>query len=129
MDTETFYTDLDLTFNIHPTKKDLVLSKNEQAVTRSIKNLLLTGFYERPFQAEIGSNVSKMLFEHNTMILKNVLEQEIYTVIRLFEPRVTVASVKVEDSADEHYLYATISFYLNNSTTLTNVDILLERSR
>lgn len=129
MNTETFYTDLDLAFNIHPSKKDLVLSNNEQAVIRSVKHLILTGFYERLFQAEIGSNVSKMLFEQNSSLLKNHLENEIYNILRIYEPRVTNVNINIEDSPDEHYLIATISFYLTTSTTLTTVDILLERVR
>jgi len=129
MDTETFYTDLDLTFNIHPVKKDLVLSRNEQAIIRSVKHLILTGFYERLFQSNIGSNVSKMLFEQHSPILKNLLTQEIYGILRIHEPRVTNINVVIDDSVDEQYLVATISFYLQNSTQQTTVDILLERIR
>jgi phage baseplate assembly protein W len=60
--TRTFR-DLDLNFTIHPVRKDINVHKNEYAVINSIKNLILTNHYERPFQPEIGSNIRRLLFE------------------------------------------------------------------
>lgn len=129
MATQIFQSDLDLMFNIHPIKKDLVISNNEQAIIRSIKNLVLTNHYERPFQSEIGSNISKMLFENFSSFTANYLEKEIYDVITIYEPRISQLSVEVKAFPDENTMSATITFYIENSTVLTVIDLLLERTR
>lgn len=129
MATQIFQSDLDLMFNIHPIKKDLVISTNEQAIIRSIKNLVLTNHYERPFQSEIGSNISKMLFENFSSFTANYLEKEIYDVITIYEPRISQLSVEVKAFPDENTMSATITFYIENSTVLTVIDLLLERTR
>ena len=71
------YSDLDLNFTIHPVKKDINRYTNETAVVNSIKNLILTNHYERPFQPEIGSNVRRLLFENMDTITATTLEKEI----------------------------------------------------
>lgn len=129
MATETFYSDLDLTFKIHPIRKDLMLSTNEQAVIRSVRNLVLTNHYERLFQSEIGSNINKMLFENFSPFTSDHLKREIYEVVKIFEPRISQLIVDVKQQPDEHTLVATLQFYINNSTNITTVDILLERTR
>ena len=58
------FRDLDLSFNIHPVRKDVNVHKSERAVINSIKNLVLTNHYERPFQPELGSNIRRLLFEN-----------------------------------------------------------------
>ncbi len=129
MATQILYSDLDLMFKIHPVKKDLVLSTNEQAIVRSIKNLILTNHYERPFQAGIGSNVRKMLFEPFSPLTANYMEKEIYDVVKIYEPRITGLAVKVSTSVDESVMEVKIQFYLNTQTNLTRIDMLLERLR
>ena len=116
-------------FKIHPVKKDLVLSTNEQAIIRSVKNLVLTNHYERPFRSEVGSNVRKMLFEPLTPLTANYVEREIYDVLKIYEPRITGLKVNVDVSTDESYLNAVIKFYINTQTNLTKIDLLLERLR
>jgi phage baseplate assembly protein W len=69
------FSDLDLNFNIHPIKKDINLHKGEMAIINSIKNLVLTNHYERPFRPEIGSNVRRLLFENET-IEQHLLKEE-----------------------------------------------------
>lgn len=126
---QILYSDLDLMFKVHPVRKDLVRSTNEQAIVRSVKNLVLTSHYERPFQAEIGSNVRKMLFEPITSMTANYLQKEIYDVIRTYEPRVTNLQVDVVQLPDQNALAVVIQFYITNSTDLTRIDLLLERLR
>ena len=129
MATQILYSDIDLMFKIHPVKKDLVLSTNEQSVVRSIKNLIFTNHYERPFQAGVGSNIRKMLFEPFSPLTANYVEKEIYDVIKLYEPRITGLVVKAAANVDESALEVVIQFYLNTQTNLTRIDVLLERLR
>lgn len=129
MANQILYSDIDLMFKIHPVKKDLVLSTNEQAIIRSVKSLVLTNHYERPFRSEVGSNVRKMLFEPLTPLTANYVEREIYDVLKIYEPRITGLKVNVAVSSDESYLNAVIQFYINTQTNLTKIDLLLERLR
>jgi len=80
------YTDLDLFFNKKATSKDISKVTDIQAVKRSIRNLVLTNHYEKPFHPEIGSGVRGILFEPMTPITAHVLTLQIESVIENFEP-------------------------------------------
>lgn len=123
------YSDLDFRFTKHPVKKDLVLSYDEQAVIRSVKNLILTNHYERPFQPDIGSNVRRMLFEPISPLTANYLQKEISDVIKNYEPRATLNEVFVDMSPDENSYTVYISFYLVNQSTPITINFLLQRLR
>ena len=64
IDSVRVFKDLDLNFTAHPILKDINKHVNEYAVINSVKNLVLTNFYERPFRPELGSNIRRMLFEN-----------------------------------------------------------------
>jgi phage baseplate assembly protein W len=70
------FSDLDLNFIIHPVKKDINVYTDEMAVINALKNLILTNYYERPFQPDLGSNVRKLLFENLDIITAAALEKE-----------------------------------------------------
>jgi hypothetical protein len=123
------YTDLDLTFTRHPVKNDLVLSVDDKAVMRSVRNLILTNHYERPFHPEIGSNVRKMLFEPISPLTANYLQREIEDTIRNFEPRVRIQQVIVQTAPDSNAYSAIISFFINNNTAPTTINFVLQRLR
>ena len=77
------YKDLDLNFLIHPVRKDINKHKDEMAVINSIKNLMMTNHYERPFQPDLGSNVRRLLFENLDKITAISMEREIRQVVKL----------------------------------------------
>jgi phage baseplate assembly protein W len=123
------YSDLDMTFQPHPAKKDLMLSTGELAVTRALKNLLLTNYYEKPFQPNYGSNLRKLLFEPMSPITSSALTKEITYVIKNFDYRVTLTSVNVEALYDYNLYQVTISFYINNLVQPFTADFILSRLR
>jgi phage baseplate assembly protein W len=123
------YSDLDFSFLIHPVTKDLILSKNHDAIKKSLKNLVLTNHYERLFHPEIGSNVNRMLFEPMISITANYLETEIHNVITNYEPRVKLAGIDIEPLPDNNALKITITYYEQHSTIPTVFDVILERLR
>ena len=123
------YSDLDLTFTKHPVKKDIVLSIDDQAVIRSVRNLIMTNHYERPFHPEIGSNVRKMLFEPISPLTANYLQREIEDTIKNFEPRVKIEQVLVQIEPDANYYSAIVSFFINNRTEPTTINFVLQRLR
>ena len=126
---QKIYSDLDLTFRRLPVTNDVASSYDEQAVVRSVRNLLLTGFYERPFQPNLGSNLNKLLFEPADQLTSNLIESEVRDVISNFEPRVTVNTISVTVSPDENSCNLRMTFFVGNNTRATTVTLLLQRSR
>jgi phage baseplate assembly protein W len=123
------YRDLDLNFNIHPIRKDINLLKGEMAVINSLKNLILTSHYERPFQPDVGSNVRKMLFENLDIVTATALEREIEQVIKNYEPRVKLESVSVSPNFDDNAFAVSMLFNIINRTEPVSVTFQLERLR
>jgi phage baseplate assembly protein W len=129
IDSTRSFKDLDLNFNIHPVKKDINIHKNEFAIINSIKNLILTNHYERPFQPEIGSNVRRLLFENVDSIVAAQLEREITEVIGNFEPRAQVSLVTASPDPDNNLYKIELEFFVINNTSPITINFLLERIR
>jgi phage baseplate assembly protein W len=123
------YKDLDLLFNVHPIKKDVNKHTAEMAVINSIKNLVLTNHYERPFQPELGSNVSKLLFEQLDFVTASALEREILQTINNFEPRASVYRVKAIPDYDNNGFTVDMEFTIVNRTEPITITFFLERVR
>jgi phage baseplate assembly protein W len=123
------YSDIDLTFTKQPGKGDIALSYDNNAVIRSVRNLLQTDFYERPFQPEIGSNLNSLLFEPISSITANALEIEIRNVLNNFEPRAQIDEIVVDPLPDQNAFYVRVTFFIGNATQPTAVNLLLERNR
>jgi phage baseplate assembly protein W len=123
------YSDIDFTFTRKPGTKDVALSYDDQAVIRSVRNLLLTKFYERPFNPDLGSNLDALLFELISPITASTLETEIRNVIENYEPRATISNIVVDPQPDKNAYNVTLSFYIENATLPTTVTLLLERNR
>lgn len=126
---QKIYSDIDLTFNRLPGTGDVAMRYNEQAVITSVRNLLLTNFYERPFQPTVGSNLTALLFEPATEITASILSDEIKNVIKNYEPRATLNNISVTLMADKNAFNVSMSFFIGNNTSPTNVSLLLQRSR
>lgn len=126
---ERTFKDLDLNFNIHPIKKDISKHVGEYAVINSVKNLVLTNFYERPFQPEIGSNVRRLLFENVDSVTAAQLERAIEETITNFEPRVQVSTVVAVASPDENRYNIQLEFFIINNPSPITVNFFLERVR
>lgn len=125
----TDYKDLDLDFIRKPGSKDISKKIGEEAVKRSIRNLILTNFYDRLFQPSIGSNVQKLLFENFTEVTAILISSAIKEVIANFEPRVEVLSVSVIPSPDNNAFTANIIYRVLNRTEPYVLDVFLERVR
>ena len=124
------YSDLGLSFERNVATKDLIVKKDVDAVKQSVRNLILTNHYERPFHPEIGSNVTALLFEPMNPITANVLQRTIAEVIENFEPRARLVSVIASSQPDRNAYEVTISFYVVNVPgQLIELVTMLERSR
>jgi len=123
------YSDLDLTFKRVPGTNDVALRYDENAVIASIRNLLLTNFYERPFQPDVGSNLTQLLFEPATAITASILDMEIRNTIKNYEPRVAINELTVTLNEDGNAFSVYLSFYVGNNSVPTAVNLILQRSR
>ena len=90
------FKDISSSFKVNPLSEDLITIKNETAIARSVRNLILTSPGERFFNPILGSRVSKLLFESVDLITANAIEDEIRVTIENFEPRVELTSVDVK---------------------------------
>ena len=123
------YSDIDFTFTKKPVTGDVALSYDNQAVIRSIRNLLSTRHYERPFNPDLGSNLDAILFELVSPLTSNALKNEITETIENYEPRAILKDVSVSPQPDQNAYNVTITFYIENATLPTTVTLLLERNR
>lgn len=124
------YKDLDLFFGKKSATKDISKVNGIQAIKRSVRNLILTNIYEKPFHPEIGSGIRGLLFEPLSPITAFVLSQKVEDVIENFEPRARLVGVRAFPDLDRNAYEITIEFYVQNAPTeLVDTTVLLERLR
>ena len=127
------YKDLSLFFTPNPVSGDVTMVTDVQDIKRSVRNLIMTNRFEKPFHPEIASHVRDLLFEPFSPVTINLLRNRIETVLENYEPRVTLTDVEVEDpdfqKMDNNELNVRIFFTLKNDPEIQTVDVLLERVR
>jgi len=124
------YKDLNLNFDVNPITSDVTTVTDVNAVKRSVRNLLLTNHYDRPFHPEIGSNVQYLLFENFGPITGNQLSRQIEELLANFEPRARVETVECFPVPDTNTYDVRIYFYVENlPAELQEFQTLLEAVR
>lgn len=123
------YSDFDLNFIAHPVRKDVVRVTNVESIKRSVINLLLTNFYERPFKPELGSRVRELLFENFTPFTEELIEKAILETLENHEPRVRVNAIEVKGSPDENGFRVMVRFFIVNVAEPVELNTFLERVR
>ena len=104
------FKDISMSFEINPISNDLIGVKNDTAIARSIRNLVLTTPGERFFNENLGSRVSETLFENVDEISAAAIQDEIEETINKYEPRVELLSVNVDPDYDNHEFNATLVY-------------------
>jgi len=104
------FKDLSMSFQVSPLNYDLLAIKNETAIARSIRNLVLTLPGERFFNENLGSRVSRVLFDNIDEFTASVVRDEIRNVITTYEPRVNLLNVKVSPNYDSLEFNVTIEY-------------------
>ena len=123
------YSDLYKDLTINPISEDLALKLDEEAVKESIKNLILTDKGERLFQPNLGGNIRAMLFENNTPATVKIVQDQIETIIKQYEPRAELIDVQVTSNIDDYNMNVKIIFYVSNNQAPITVSVFLERTR
>jgi phage baseplate assembly protein W len=123
------FSDLDSLFVPNPITKQLIRKTNREAVKQSVKNLILTDYFERPFKSDIGCSIRYYLFELWSPALKQTMENAIREVIDNYEPRADVLEVLVEDRSELNALSVTVAFSVRNDVNPVVLNVILERVR
>ena len=123
------FSDLDLLFNYHPFTRDVNRKYDVEAIKTSVRNLVLTKNYERPFHPEIGCTIHSLLFENFSPAVKLSAEITIRNVLERFEPRIRLLSVDVKDNTDTNSLEIDINFVIKNTELPITVTTTIGRLR
>ena len=123
------FKDLNLDFQQNTATKDIQKITDIEAVKRSVRNLINTNHYEKPFHPEIGSNLRGMLFELMTPQMNHVITKQIENLINNYEPRCRLVQVHTQPMFDRNGYSVQISFYVNNHQEPVIVESFLERLR
>jgi len=123
------YSDLNLQMIIHPQKKDIIPVKGELAVKNAVRNLLLTNFYERPFNSGLGSNLRGLLFEPADTITEMAIKNGIQKVLELNEPRIENINIIVKNIEDNYEYRVVVVFSIKATDTIEEVEVNLRRLR
>ena len=104
------FKDISMSFEVNPITDDIIGVKNDTAIARSIRNLVLTTPGERFFNEDLGSSVNEVLFDTIDDISAAAIRDEIEQTIIRFEPRVKLEDVKVKGDFDNHQFNVTITY-------------------
>lgn len=122
------FRDLDVTFAAKPSK-EISVKKDAAAVKQSVKNLILTNHFEKPFQPYFGGNVTGLLFELADDATGSEVEEQIVNTIQQYEPRAQLLSVDVNSQPDRNSIDVTITFRVVNSQEIVTFTTNLARLR
>jgi len=123
------YSDLDLDFGRNPVTNDVNELTNVEAVKRSVRNLINTTHFDRPFHPEIGGDVRTLLFEPMTPLTALNLQRKVEEVLVNFEPRISLVQVAANPNPDANSYDLSIYFYVIGTTELVQIQTFLERLR
>ena len=106
------FLDLSASFQTNPLSNDLISLKNESAIARSVRNLVLTIQGERHFQPVLGTGVSRLLFENMDKLTASAIRSEIRTTIENYEPRVEINEIIVEPDFERNAMNVTLQYFI-----------------
>lgn len=123
------FKDISLSFLRHPVTNDISIIKNEDAIKKSVVNLIKTKLGERFFNSLLGSNIDFYLFENADNALEEPLKTEITFLLKNFEPRIDVLRVDVNIIPDEHDMMITILFNIVGISPTQTLSFILQPTR
>ena len=123
------YKDLDLDFGRNTVTNDVNKLTDVEAVKRSVRNLINTNHFERPFHPEIGGNVRALLFENMTPLTALNLQRKVEEVLNNFEPRAKITQIIADPDMDRNGYRLEIRFYVIGIQNPITVETFLERLR
>lgn len=125
----TRYSDLDLQLLPHPQKKDIIPLRDEEAVKNAVRTLVITNFFERPFQPNLGANLRSLLFEPADAITRLAIKDAVHNILHRHEPRIENINIIIETTSDETEYTIGIVFSIKENDSVQDVEINLRRLR
>ena len=124
------FKDINLSFKRHPVTNDVVTIRNEDAIKRSVKNIIFTILGEKPFIPQFGSVINESLFDLNTNLSEIRITDEIKSSLLNYEPRIDNIEVTVQVAPDRNELNCTVQYDIVGLPAPTQeVDVLLFPAR
>ena len=120
------FRDLSIGMKANPNTEDFSIVKNQNAIKQAMKNLILTGFGERPYQPTKGSRLRQMLFEPFDVFMSEELKEEMFNVLKTFEPRIVVNEIRMIPG-EPNELEVEVDYTIVGETLIQTVDFLLEK--
>ena len=122
------YKDIDLTF-ANKTSGEIFKKESAAAVKQAVKNLMLTNYFEKPFQPKFGGNLRDMLFDLADDDAEEDIEERIKNAIGVFEPRAQALNVTAVATPDRNSIRVTVEFRVINTQEIVTVTTVLARLR
>ena len=122
------YVDFDMDFNKHPAHGDLAQVKKSTAISRSLKNIIMTNPGERLFQPDVDGGLGPLMFEQFNDLTTSRIESKIRQAIGKFEPRADVQSINVIPNSKENAYQVNIVYIPDNDIRETTIEVYLERT-
>ena len=124
------FRDINLSFKMHPITNDLMVLKNEDAIKRSVVNIVMTVIGEKPFLNDFGSQMNASLFELDTSLQYISIENQIISALNNYEPRIRIVEVRVTIDGENNEMSALISYNIIGMEMDTQeIDVLLLPAR
>lgn len=123
-----WYTDIDLNLTPHPSSRDLTLKYDKDAVKRSLRNIMLTNNYERPFRPNFGANLRGLLFELADDITKLEIRNQITEAIEDYEPRVVIDKIYLNEDKSNN-MFVNIHYGVRGVIEPQELEVILQRVR
>ena len=124
------FKDINLSFKRHPVTNDLVAIRNEDAIKKSVKNIIFTILGEKPYEPFFGSTLNTSLFELSTSVNQIRIVDEIKQVLLNYEPRISNVIIYMNNIPDSHELVATIQYDITGfPSSSQSVDVILLPAR
>lgn len=123
------YKDFDIIFDRHPVTRKLNILTNNDAVKRSLKNIILTNKFERAYSPNFGSDIKSRLFEQFDTNIADDIANDIEFAVSNYEPRVQLIDVLVREVVEENGIEITIKFRAKNQVEIDQLDVFVERVR
>lgn len=124
-----YYADFTNNLDLNPKTGYLATLTNAQSIANSIRNLVLTNKYERPYQPAIGSKVQSLLFDLNNTSTHDLLVTTLTETIAQFEPRAIAVKISVDEVIDAYQVSIGVTFSMVNIPIPFNFSIVLKRVR
>ena len=125
----TIYKDLEISFSAHPVTGDLLVVKDDEAIKASVRNIILTGFYERANRPTFGCSGKKLLFEQNDVFTQITIAESIRTALENYEPRIEINDISVSDDESGNALNISVYYTILSYRKPESINLVINRVR